>query len=269
MPTSASAACPSCRSDEHVTGRRDPEADDVQLSCGRCGRSWGRGGRRCATCAGVALTSRPQVMRRHSRGTQLSIVGWRDALLCERCDADVLATLGHGHTPIPEDYVSAALVDRNAPAPAAPRAHGPVPPPSTAGRPVRAPRPVPPSAGGWSSGEPSVPPSIPAPAPPAPPTTVRQALQESQTNLAAAGTTLDPTVVLLLGTHLGPATRLNALERSGHDADTLRDWVERTWGGGGRGAAARHTLTTLADHWSDQGWTTTDLAAGLRPQEDA
>ena len=30
-------------------------------------------------------------MRRHSRGTQLSIVGWRDARLCERCDADLLA----------------------------------------------------------------------------------------------------------------------------------------------------------------------------------
>ncbi|HSP59739.1 MAG TPA: hypothetical protein VLO09_01640 [Ornithinimicrobium sp.] len=83
------------------------------------------------------------------------------------------------------------------------------------------------------------------------------------------GTTLDPTVVLLLGTHLGPSTRVDALERSGHGADELREWVEGTWGRGARGAAARHTLTALADHWSDQGWTTTDLAAAVRPQEDA
>ena len=57
--------------------------------------------------------------------------------------------------------------------------------------------------------------------------------------------------------------------RSGHDAGSLGDRAERTWGRGSRGAAGRHTLTALADHWSEQGWTTTDLAAAVRPQEDA
>ncbi|MGD8199451.1 hypothetical protein ACQE98_02315 [Ornithinimicrobium sp. W1679] len=116
MPTPSRAVCPSCRSDEHVTGRADPQTGDVQLSCGRCGRSWSRDGRRFATCGGEALTTRP---------------------------------------------------------------------------------------------------------------------------------------------------------RSGHDAGSLGDRAERTWGRGSRGAAGRHTLTALADHWSEQGWTTTDLAAAVRPQEDA
>lgn len=199
-------------------------------------------------------------MRRHSRGTQLSIVGWRDVLLCERCDAAVIESVGDGHTPVAEEYVSAARLDRHAP-PAAVLEHaeGPAPLPTTAPSIPASPPPAP-----------APPPPSPPPTPPlAAPSTVRQALQQAQTELAAAGTVLDPTVVLLLGRHLGPTTRLDALERSGHDGTSVRDWVQRTWGRGARDAAARHTLTHLADHWLAQGWTVTDLAAGVRPQEDA
>lgn len=86
--------------------------------------------------------------------------------------------------------------------------------------------------------------------------------------LAAEGTTLDPTVVLLLGQHLGPATRLDGLVAAGHDPASVRAWAESLWGAGTNLATARHAITALADHWQQQGWTTTDMAAELRPQED-
>lgn len=215
-----SAFCPSCGTSDRVTGHSEAGSQGIRLTCGRCGASWerGEGGeRRCASCGGRELTNRAQTMRRHSRGTQLSIVGWRDVVLCVRCDAGVLESVGTGQRPIPEEYVSSALVDSHAPAP---------------------PRPAVPR--GQRTAAPRPPSTQPAPPPPAPrpPSTVRQALQEPQTALASAGTTLDPTTVLLLGT-------------------------------GRASTAARHTLTALAEHWLAQGWTTTDLAARLRPQEDA
>ena len=58
------------------------------------------------------------------------------------------------------------------------------------------------------------------------------------------------------------------LDRAGHDPQAIRDWMAGTWGSGDNAAKARHTITTLADHWQLQGWTTTDMAAELRPQED-
>ncbi|MFK5633359.1 hypothetical protein [Ornithinimicrobium sp. LYQ103] len=219
-----------------MTGHSEAGSQGIRLTCGRCGASWerGEGGeRRCASCGGRELTNRAQTMRRHSRCTQLSIVGWRDVVLCVRCDAGVLESVGTGQRPIPEEYVSSALVDSHAPAPprpAVPRGQASAPyaarddPPRSSQR-TAAPRP------------PSTQPAPPPPAP-RPPSTVRQALQEPQTALASAGTTLDPTTVLLLGT-------------------------------GRASTAARHTLTPLAEHWLAQGWTTTDLAARLRPQEDA
>lgn len=200
-------------------------------------------------------------MRRHSRGTQLSIIGWRDVTLCSRCDAAVLATLGSDHTPIPEDYVSAALLDVSVDAAAVrPRRKPSKPAPAQA------------SSSRRVSHEPAVEPPRPSrssPPPPPEPTTVRQALERSQTILAAAGESLDPTVILLLGQRLGPATRLDELDRAGHDPQAIRDWVEGTWGVGDNAAKARHTITVLADHWRLQGWTTTDMAAELRPEEDS
>lgn len=271
MSSSPGTTCPSCGRDDQVRGRHDVQAGDVELSCGRCGTSWWRGGRRCATCGGQDLTDRPQVMRRHSRGTQLSIVGWRDVVLCQSCDAEVIESVGTTDTPIAEDYVSAAIVDRTVPAPLSlpqqaaavmSRTDGPRSPTRrTASDPgrtqtVRAaapPRPTPSAQ----------------PRPPVAPATVRQALQQAQEQLAAEGTVLDPTVVLLLGTRLGPTTRMDALHRSGHDPASLAAWVGSTWGHGDRSTGARHTLITLADHWLARGWTTTDLAAELRPQEHA
>ena len=255
MPAPHATTCPDCGNEDDVTGRFDAQAADVELTCRQCGRSWWRGDRVCASCGGQDLTARPQVMRRHSRGNQLSIMGWRDVTLCHKCDAAVIDTHRDDHTPIPEDYVSAALIDVNG---------APTLLPS---RPADRPRASPPAQ----------PPSPPAPAPrpptaapsPRPPTTVRQALERSHTVLAEEGTTLDPTVVLLLGQHLGPATRLDGLSAAGHDPASVRDWAESLWGTGDGGATARHTITALADHWLEQGWTTTDMAAELRPQEDA
>ncbi|MGO1166517.1 MAG: hypothetical protein ACTMHL_07860 [Janibacter sp.] len=87
--------------------------------------------------------------------------------------------------------------------------------------------------------------------------------------LAEEGTTLDPTVALLLGQRLGPATRLDGLTAAGHDPEAVRSWAEGLWGAGADAGPARRTITALADHWRQQGWTTTDMAAELRPQEDA
>jgi hypothetical protein len=257
------AICPSCGTADEVSGRRDAGTDDIRLTCGRCGASWDRGERRCATCGGRELTNRAQAMRRHSRGTQLSIVGWRDVVLCVRCDAEVLGSVGTRQTPIPEEYVSSALVDVHALPPTRP-----APRPETRARHATGDDQFRSTQQPVASSRPLTPPPPPRSAPP-PPSTVRLALQESLTGLAATGTTLDPTTVLLLGTHLGPTTRLDQLERAGHDASSLAEWAERTWGTGRASTAARHTLTALAEHWLAQGWTTTDLAAHMRPQEDA
>lgn len=259
MPLPRPTTCPHCGTEDDVTGRVDDHTGEVELTCGGCGRSWWRGERRCASCGGHDLTTRPQVMRRHSRGNQLSIMGWRDVTLCRACDAAVLDTTRDDHTPIPEEYVSAALIDVNA-APAPP----PSPPPAV--RPRSSPATKPPSRAAPSPRPPSRPPE---PAPPRPPTTVRQALERSQTTLAADGAALDPTVVLLLGQRLGPATRLDGLTAAGHDPASLRAWAEGLWGTGAGAASARRTLTALADHWQRERWTTTDMAAELRPQEDA
>lgn len=35
-----------------------------------------------------SLLKRPQSMTRHSRGTRLSIIGWRDVPLCCTCDTE-------------------------------------------------------------------------------------------------------------------------------------------------------------------------------------
>lgn len=256
MPPPHANTCPDCGNAQDVTGRVDDHAGDVELTCGQCGRSWWRGARHCASCGGGDLTTRPQVMHRHSRGNQLSIMGWRDVTLCHQCDAELLKTLGSGHTPVPEEYVSAALIDVNA-------APEPVRSPRPADRPRTTPLGPPPS-------RPTPSPSpLPGPAAPRPPATVRQALQRSQTMLAEEGTALDPTVVLLLGQRMGPSTRLEGLTAAGHDPAAVRTWVEGLWGAGADGASARHTITVLADHWQQQGWTTTDMAAELRPQEDA
>lgn len=257
MPIPHPTTCPDCGNEQDVTGRVDDHAGDIELTCGQCDRSWWRGQRRCASCGGPDLTTRPQVMRRHSRGNQLSILGWRDVTLCHECDATVLNAHPFDHTPIPEDYVSAALIDAIAVA-SPPSPHPPSP---------SADRPRPPSLAPPPSSP--APPPPPAPAPPRPPTTVRQALERSQALLAAEGRTLDPTVVLLLGQRLGPATRLDGLNAAGHDPAALRAWAEGLWGAGADAGTARDTITALADHWQRQGWTTTDMAAELRREEHA
>jgi len=75
----------------------------------------------------------------------------------------------------------------------------------------------------------------------------------------------DGTVLLLLGTELGPATRLNELDAPTTGA-RLEAWVERTFGTrrGEVHGTARRTVIAAVDHWRERGWLTGDPAAGLR-----
>ncbi|MET9831810.1 hypothetical protein ABZ078_21480 [Streptomyces sp. NPDC006385] len=67
---------------------------------------WMRGGVRCAECGGQNIVHRPQAMTRHSRGTQLSTIGWRELPLCRGCDVEVLEKSTSQNTPVPSDYVA-------------------------------------------------------------------------------------------------------------------------------------------------------------------
>jgi hypothetical protein len=50
-------------------------------------------------------------MTQYSRGTQLSVVGWRNVLVCRICDAEMLDRPGAGG-PIPADYEPRAVQRR-------------------------------------------------------------------------------------------------------------------------------------------------------------
>ncbi|WP_207929363.1 hypothetical protein [Actinomadura sp. 6K520] len=61
----------------------------------------------CATCGGADLVQRPRALTQYSRGTQLSVTSWNQALLCNSCDAAMLARSSEGK-PIPPHYQPAA-----------------------------------------------------------------------------------------------------------------------------------------------------------------
>lgn len=103
-------ACPACGEAHDLTGQRRDEG--IHITCGTCGSSWRRDTRRaCATCGGDQLHERAQPLTQYSRGTQLSITGWHQVLLCASCDALMLGRSSQGK-PIPPGYRPAATTPR-------------------------------------------------------------------------------------------------------------------------------------------------------------
>jgi hypothetical protein len=260
--------CPSCGESEELRG--EPDAGDIKVTCLACNAQWMRGAPRCASCRGQDIVHRPQAMTRHSRGTQLSIIGWRELPLCRTCDTEALETSIAQNAPIPSDYVAACLGVVRGPAVmpgTAPAAPEPGPEPT----PPAGPKPAPASATTSAAAAKSSPaprpaarqrPSRPkaAPSPPMVPT-VRQAIAAF---MAEASGQADATAMLLLGTHLGSHNRLNVLEEDGA-ADRLADWCHGHWGDGSdRAQRALATICGAIDFWSAQGWLASDPATALR-----
>jgi transcription elongation factor Elf1 len=107
--------CPHCGEDEELTGRPGP--DGIEIRCATCGATFPRDAAlTCATCGGTDLVQRPRALTQYSRGTQLSITGWNQTLLCKVCDAAMLARSQEGK-PIPPHYRPAAAVRRDPDAP--------------------------------------------------------------------------------------------------------------------------------------------------------
>lgn len=104
--------CPSCGETDELTGQ--PTADGLRITCDRCGSSWLRDQAppACASCGGTDLEQRPQATTAYSRGTQVSIVGWRRIPLCVRCDAAMLTHSLAGKS-IPNSYRPAAVEARD------------------------------------------------------------------------------------------------------------------------------------------------------------
>ncbi|MDK1473798.1 hypothetical protein QNO07_10260 [Streptomyces sp. 549] len=293
---SSPVECSSCGETDDLRGA--PEAGDIRITCGSCGAHWLRGGPRCATCGGGDLVERPQAMTRHSRGTQLSIIGWQQVPLCRVCDAAALRTSIADNVPLPHTYVAAAL--RDASPDTRPPATGPARPADAPARPgprtrsaPAEPQPAPPSktpktpqaaqaaqaaqppaagatgatrpTGGGATRQPGGPPARrPGTRPPAGAVpTVRQAIQAFLTESSGD---VDHTALLLLGTHLGSASRLSVLEERQAAAD-LATWAADRWPD--RQAAARSraldTLCRAVDFWGARGWLASDPAAHLRP----
>lgn len=99
--------CPVCGESENLRGSRDEAA--IRLHCESCGHNWVRGTRpQCATCGSTDIMQRPQTMTAFSRGTQLSVLGWRNVNLCLTCDRDAIARSTAVRGPLPPDYRSAA-----------------------------------------------------------------------------------------------------------------------------------------------------------------
>ncbi|MGY0065676.1 hypothetical protein ACWZEH_02285 [Streptomyces sp. QTS137] len=262
--------CPSCGEDEELRGESDE--GDIRITCLSCNAQWMRGAPRCASCGGRDIVHRPQAMTRHSRGTQLSIIGWRELPLCRTCDAGALETSITQNVPVPSDYVAACLgAVRGRPAtpgtPPTPPASAPKATPPSAPKPVpegKSAAPAKSSPAQRTSARPrqSRPKTMPSPSMVP---TVRQAIATFMTEASGQA---DATAMLLLGTRLGPHNRLNVLEEDG-TADRLADWCHGHWGDGGDGAQrALGTICRAIDFWGARGWLASDPAAGLRSRND-
>lgn len=83
-------ACPRCGEAENIRGEHSSEG--IRITCGECGHGWMRDEEpdRCATCGCDDLVKRPHALTQYSRGTQLSIVGIAETMLCPVCDADMV-----------------------------------------------------------------------------------------------------------------------------------------------------------------------------------
>jgi|GEM_PF-887610 len=240
-------ACPACGETYALRGR--PHDGDIAVTCERCGAEWMRGSPRCRKCGRPDGVELPQRMTRHPRGTLLAVVGVRHVPLCVECDDQVVAPALQHRRPIPEGYVSRFLYGEPA------RPSGPAAKPRSSPTPTGSPsrqvqRIVPTSAPVETRSEPQV--TDP---------TLRQATEEF---LAAAGASADSLTMVLLGSQLGPSTRLRVLD-SEKTALFLGTWVEETFGGRpDRRSQAVATLRQAAAYWHERGW----IAEGLADQID-
>jgi hypothetical protein len=82
--------CPQCGEADNLRGSETLEG--IRITCGECGQSWLRDEQpeRCVTCGGSDLVKRPHALTQYSRGTQLSIVGIAETILCAHCDAEMV-----------------------------------------------------------------------------------------------------------------------------------------------------------------------------------
>ncbi|SCK15391.1 hypothetical protein [Streptomyces sp. WMMB 322] len=269
-------SCPSCGEAEDLSGA--PQDDDIRVTCHGCGAEWMRGAPVCATCSGSDLVERPQAMTRHSRGTQLSIIGWRQLPLCRRCDAQALETSLGENIPVPSPYVSAALHagGKAAPVPAAPRkppgrTDNPAAP--AAPQPQRSPSSVPrphhtpgkddgrPSTGNATGTADRPRRSRPQPARTQVPT-VGQAITAFLTEASGEA---DHTALVLLGAYLGSYNRLSVLDAESSE-DWLTAWFDKRWKDRDSPTArrARDTFCRAVDFWGARGWLARDPVSALR-----
>ncbi len=240
--------CPACGETEALHGA--PVDDGIEITCQTCAHRWPRGDLRCHSCRGAETVVIPQVLARTSRGSQLSITGHRDIVLCPVCDAEVIARCQTARQWVPEDYVSVFSYDaaeaervRREPKPAdveqTPSASG------QASRPVQQ-RPAEP---------------MPDPAPQSAPT-VRQAIAEYM----AAEPQADALAMLSLGTFLGSATRVDTLAGE-QAAASLQSWFVQTWGShdAHRRAVVGASVQGAFAHWVAREWIADDPSVDLAP----
>ncbi len=77
--------CPSCGAPKNLRGRRDGEL--VHITCGSCGHEWTHDPWARPTCGGRLEAVRKPLLQK-ARGTQQSIIGYRTAKACARCDRE-------------------------------------------------------------------------------------------------------------------------------------------------------------------------------------
>ena len=241
--------CPVCGESERLTGAE--LADDIEVTCGACGHRWLRGSPRCRACGGDEVVTRVGLMTRHPRGNQLAVVGHREVPLCPRCDAEALR---EGERIVPEGYVSRFVFGRDTPRPTRPAQRGAQPPAATRTPSPPRTRPRDPRPAGGQPRQTTSAPRSDAP-------TVRQAIETFLRSEPAA----DALTMVMLGQHLGPATRLRTLDEPAAKEE-LASWFGATWDvqPEGRRTAAGAALLAAVDHWRGHGWLATDPVDFLR-----
>ena len=100
--------CPECGETEDLSGSDSPEG--IRVTCGSCDASWLRDElpQTCVTCGGTDVVVRPRALTQYARGTQLSIVGMSEILLCRTCDGRMVEWSSSSRA-VPFDYRSAAV----------------------------------------------------------------------------------------------------------------------------------------------------------------
>lgn len=90
--------CPTCGTDEHLTGRRT--GDVIVVTCAACGLSWERPAQpHCRSCGSTDVVVQAVPLIERSRGTQRSITAMHVEFLCPVCDAERLDARHDGHLP--------------------------------------------------------------------------------------------------------------------------------------------------------------------------